>query len=29
MTGYYINAVAIIYVKGSNVVSGPAPAGTR
>jgi len=29
MTGYYINAVAIIYVKGNNVVSGPAPAGTR
>ena len=29
MTGYYINAVAIIYVKGNNAVSGPAPAGTR
>jgi len=29
MTGYYINAVAIIYVKGNNVVSGPAQAGIR
>jgi len=30
MTGYYINAVAIIYVKGNKVVSGssqPGPAG--
>jgi len=29
MTGYYINAVAIIYVKANNVVSGAARAGAR